>query len=135
MASAATDFPVTASAGTLRDDPTSGWTVPHQWTPEGVVVDGEGNGAAVLHLSVALCVLNDVFREGEALGVPVGGVRVAVGGAFDTESWVSRGIVYTVTVDSSATTEEVAKVLSRVDEIAEIPRVIRAGTTVERAHE
>ena len=77
MASPSTEFPVTASAGTLREDPASGWTVPHQWTSEGVVVEGDGNGAAVLHLSVALCVLNDTFREGEALGVP----RLAGAGA------------------------------------------------------
>ncbi len=129
-----TDVAVIASAGTLRDDPASGWTVPHHWTPEGVVVDADGNGAAVLHLSVALCVLNDVFREGEALGVQVSGVRVAAGGSFDTESWISRGIVYSVEVDSPASPDEVDKVLTRVDEVAEIPRVLRAGTSVERAH-
>ena len=74
------EFPVVASAGTLRADPAAGWTLPHDWTPDGVVVGGDGNGAAVLHLSVALCVLNDAFREGQALGVPVSGVRVSVGG-------------------------------------------------------
>ena len=134
MASTPADFSVTASAGTLRDELGSGWTVPHQWTPEGVVVDGDGNGAAVLHLSVALCVLNDVFREAEALGVQISGVRVAAGGAFDTESWISRGIVYSVEVDSPASPDEVDKLLTHVDEVAEIPRVLRAGTSVERAH-
>jgi hypothetical protein len=127
------EFGVTASAGTLRPDSAAGWTVPHDWTPEGVIVEGEGNGAAVLHLSVALCVLKDTFREGQALGVPVRGVRVVAGGAFDTESWVSRGITYTVAIDSPASPDEVDKVLSRVDEVAEIPRVLRAGTSVERA--
>ncbi len=129
------DFAVTASAGTLRDDAAPGWTVPHAWTPEGVMVAGEGSGAAVLHLSVALCVLNDTFREAEALGVPVVGVRVGAGGVFDTESWVSLGITYAVEIDSAASTDEVAKVLARVDEVAEIPRALRAGTSVERAHE
>jgi len=135
MASSGSDFPVTASAGTLRDGHASRWTVPHHWTDAGVAVDGEGNGAAVLHLSVALCVLNDVFREAEAMGVPVSGVRVSARGAFDTESWVSRGIVYAVDVDSSASPEEVAKVLDLVDEVAEVPRALRAGVDVERAHE
>ena len=127
MAETAADYPVTASAGSLRADAAAGWTVPHQWTADGVVVEGEGNGAAVLHLSVALCVLNDLFREGEALGVPISGVRVGVDGAFDTESWVSRGIVYAVEVDSSASAQEVTRVLARVDEVAEIPRVLRAA--------
>ena len=127
------DFAVTASAGTLRHDAGIGWTVPHDWTPEGVVVAGEGNGAAVLHLSVALCVLNDTFRESQALGVPVEGVRVRAGGAFDTESWVSRGITYAVELDSKASRDDLDKVLTRVDEVAEIPRVLRAGMSVERA--
>ena len=130
-----TDFAVTASAGTLRDGSGSGWTVPHDWTPEGVVVDGQGNGAAVLHLSVALCVLNDTFREGAALDVPVAGVRVGAGGGFDTESWVSSGITYAVEIDSPASPDRLSQVLARVDEVAEIPRALRAGMSVERAHE
>jgi hypothetical protein len=128
-----TEFGVTVSAGTLRGDSGAGWTVPHDWTPEGVVVEGEGNGAAVLHLSVALCVLNDTFRESQALGVPVTGVRVVAGGAFDTESWVSQGITYAVEIDSPAPRGELDKVLTHVDEVAEIPRVLRAGMSVERS--
>jgi hypothetical protein len=127
------DFPVSASAGTLRDASGSGWTVPHHWTPEGVAVNGEGNGAAVLHLSVALCVLNDTFREGEALGVPVTGVRVRAGGTFDQEAWVSTGISYAVQVESTAPAGDLARLLERVDEVAEIPRALRAGMSVERA--
>ncbi len=133
MADTPAEFLVVASAGSLRAGSASGWTVPHDWTSEGVVVAGDGNGAAVLHLSVALCVLNDTFREGEALGVPVAGVRVRAAGTFDRESWVSTGIVYAVDVDSTAPAEDVAKVLERVDEVAEIPRVLRAGMTVERS--
>jgi hypothetical protein len=127
------EFPVVASAGTLRADPAAGWTLPHDWTPDGVVVAGDGNGAAVLHLSVALCVLNDAFREGQALGVPVSGVRVSAGGAFDRETWASQGVVYSVEVDSTASRDEVAGLLTRVDEVAEIPRALRAGMSVERA--
>jgi hypothetical protein len=124
---------VTVTAGTRRGDPDHGWVVPHAWTPEGVVVRAEGTGAHVLHLSVALCVLNDTFREGDALGVPVAGAQVTARGDFDTDSWVSTGITYTVDVDSTADADAVAALLARVDAVAEIPRVLRAGTTVERA--
>jgi OsmC-like protein len=127
------DFPVTLTAGSLRADETAGWVVPHAWTEHGVVVRAEPNGAGVLHVAVALCVLNDVFREGEALGVPVRGVRVAARGEFDTQSWVSIGITYDVEVDSTASEEAVANLVDHVDEVAEIPRVLRAGMTVERA--
>jgi hypothetical protein len=38
-----------------------------------------------------------------------------------------------VDVDSIASAEDVAKLVDRVDEVAEIPRVLRAGMTVERS--
>jgi hypothetical protein len=127
------DFPVTLTAGTLRAEGADGWLVPHVWTDGGVLVQAAPNGAGVLHVAVALCVLNDLFRESEALGVEVRGVRVAARGEFDTETWVSTGITYAVEVDSTAADDAVAKLVARVDEVAEIPRVLRAGTTVERA--
>jgi hypothetical protein len=127
------DFPVTLTAGSLLVDGADGWVVPHIWTEGGVVVQAAPNGAGVLHVAVALCILNDTFREGEALGIPVRGVRVAARGDFDTESWVSTGITYAVEVDSTAPDEAVAKLVARVDEVAEIPRALRAGMTVERA--
>jgi hypothetical protein len=127
-------FPVSLTAGTLRsDDVTDGWTIPHVWTDGGVHVRTAPNGAGVLHVAVALCVLNDLFRDGEALGVPVRGVRVDARGEFDAESWASTGITYAVTVDSVASDDEVGKLVAHVDEVAEIPRALRAGTSVERA--
>ena len=52
---------VSATAGTLRAS--AGVVLHHQWTEEGVVASPVVNGAQVLHLSVALCVLNDTYRE------------------------------------------------------------------------
>jgi hypothetical protein len=126
-------FPVSLTAGSMFLEGGDGWVIPHVWTERGVLVQAAPNGAGVLHVAVALCVLNDMFREAEALGVPVRGVRVRASGRFDTESWVSTGITYGVEVDSTASNDEVAKVVARVDEVAEIPRVLRAGTNVERA--
>ena len=103
--------------------------VPHVWTSDGVFVQAAPNGAAVLHVAVALCVLNDLYREGEAFGVPVRGVRVSARGEFDDETWASTGITYAVEVDSPASDGEVATLVAHVDEVAEIPRVLRAGTS------
>lgn len=134
MASApAEDFPVSVTAGSLRTETADGWVIPHVWTEAGVAVRAAPNGAGVLHVAVALCVLNDVFREAQSCGVPVRGVRVTARGVFDTEAWVSAGITYRVDVDSSAPAEDVAKVVATAEEIAEIPRVLRAGMSVERA--
>jgi hypothetical protein len=126
-------FQVTLSAGSLRADPASGWLVPHAWSDAGVVIQTVPNGAGVLHVAVALCVLNDTFREAIEAQVPVAGVKVSARGEFDEETWQSSGVTYTVEIDSTADAEGVAALLSRVDEVAEVPRALRVGMTVERA--
>jgi hypothetical protein len=131
--STAESFPVTLSAGSLHADPGAGWLVPHVWTDGGVVVEAAPNGAAVLHVAVALCVLNDTFREARERGLVVAGVRVSARGEFDAETWQSTGVTYAVDVDSPATAGELAALVARVDEVAEIPRALRAGMAVERA--
>src|SRR5690348_2837530 len=124
-------FGVRASAGSLRD--ADGVALQHSWTDEGVVAAPVTNGAQVLHLSVALCVLNDTYREAQRLGIPLDGVAVEADGAFDGE-WRSKGMTYAVTVDSPASTEEVARLQSVVDEVAEIPRALREGAPVTRSY-
>ena len=89
-------------------------------------------GAHLLHLAAAGCVLNDVFREAERLGITVHGVRVTASGGFNTETWESTGIVYAVDVDSPASVSELAALLEAADSAAEIPKSIRAGAPVER---
>ena len=60
--------------------------------------------------------------------VPIASPR----GEFDTETWSSTGIDYTVEVESDASDKALADLLSLVDEIPEIPRAIRTGTIVKR---
>jgi hypothetical protein len=133
MASATTDdFPVTLTAGSMRASADAGWLVPHAWTDGGVVVEAAPNGAGVLHVAVALCVLNDVFREGHETGLEVAGVKVCARGEFDEATWHSTGVTYAVAVESPASDDEVAALLARVDRVAEIPRALRAAMTVER---
>ena len=132
MADALADFPVVVTAGSLRADPSTGWLVPHAWTSEGVVIRAVPNGAGVLHVAVALGVPNATFREGRALGVEVNGVQVSARGEFDEETWQSTGVTYAVRIDSPATPDEVAALSARVDAVAEVPRALRAGMSVER---
>jgi uncharacterized OsmC-like protein len=125
-------FGVRVTAGSLREQAGQGDVVlAHAWTDEGVVAGPATNGAQVLHLSVALCVLNDSYREAERLGVAVQGVAVEVDGGFD-DGWASTGIEYTLTVDSPAPEDDVRRVVAAVEEIAEIPRALRAGARVTR---
>ncbi len=124
-------FEVRVASGSLRD-PSAPVQMPHAWSEGGVSVVCAFTGAHLLHLSAAGCVLNDVHREAAALGLDVAGVAVAAEGGFDTDAWVSTGITYRVVVDG-AEGERLTTLLARVDEVAEIPRVLRAGATVARS--
>lgn len=123
-------FEVVAGAGTMRSE--TGVRFPHRWTTAGVSVDTEFTGGHLLNLAAAGCVLNDLYREAEPLGIRLDGVRVRATGGFDTTTWASTGITYSVELDSSAPAEELARLLAVVDEVAEIPRALRAGPPVRR---
>lgn len=125
-------FEVTVSAGALRPSAGGGVTMSHRWTPEGVVVESEFTGAHLYLLAAAGCVLNDVYREAERLSVPITGVRVRATGGFDPSSWSSTGVEYDVEVASEADADEIERLVQTVDEVAEIPKALRAGATVSR---
>jgi uncharacterized OsmC-like protein len=125
-------FEVAAGAGTLMSASGAAVRFPHRWTQDGVTVEGDFTGGHLLHLAAAGCVLNDVYREAAALGVELKGVRVTAAGGFDTATWQSTGIDYSVEVSSDAPADELARLLEAVDDVAEIPRAIRAGAIVRR---
>ena len=128
-------FKVTASAGSLRPEHETAVQLPHAWTAAGIAVETDAEavtGAHLLHLSVGACVLNDVYREARDLELPIDGVRVTATGSFD-DAWSSTGIEYAVELDSPADADAIDGLLRRVDDVAEVPRAVRAGTTVARA--
>jgi hypothetical protein len=125
-------FEVVVGAGTLRSDDDQVVHMPHRWTVEGVTVQTDFTGAHLLHLAVAGCMLNDLYREAAALGIELAGARVSAAGGFDTETWQSTGIRYWVQLDSPAPNEQLDRLLHVVDEVAEIPQAIRAGAPVHR---
>jgi uncharacterized OsmC-like protein len=95
-------FDVTVGAGALRSDSGDAVRFPHKWTPAGVTAEAEFTGGHLLHLAAAGCVLNDLYREAAALGIELDGVRVTAAGGFDTATWQSTGIEYSVEVRSPA---------------------------------
>ena len=125
-------YEVTVAAGALRSESAGTVRFPHRWTPDGVTVQGAFTGAHLLHVAIAGCVLNDLYREATALGLDLHGVRVTAAGGFNTDAWTSTGITYSVEISSDAPPDQLARLLATVDEIAEIPRAVRAGTTVQR---
>jgi hypothetical protein len=125
-------FEVTVGAGTMMSPSSTAVRFPHQWTDGGVTIEADFTGGHVLNLAVAGCVLNDVYREAAALGIEVKGVRVAAAGGFDTATWQSTGIDYSVEVSSDAPADRLTHLLAVVDQVAEIPQAIRAGAPVQR---
>ena len=124
-------YRVVVGAGSFRSPDERVWHLTHRWTPQGVSVQGDFTGAHLVHLAVAGCVLNDLYRESAQLGVDLDGVRVSAGGDFDGE-WHSTGIDYAVELDSAAEAGQLAELLAVVDEVAEIPRAVRQGAPVRR---
>jgi uncharacterized OsmC-like protein len=126
------EFQVVVGAGSLRSTASEAVTFPHRWTDEGVTIESPFTGAHLLHLAAGGCVLNDVYREAQASGIPVAGVRVTASGGFDTDTWTSNGIEYVVEIDSDSPERDLVALHRRVDEVAEIPKAIRAGAPVRR---
>jgi len=88
------------------------------------------NGAELMHLAVAACVSNDLFREARALGLRLTRVAVTARGEFTGSPQVSSGIDYSVEVWGDAPDAVLRELVSRVDAIAEIPNSLRQGTVV-----
>jgi uncharacterized OsmC-like protein len=124
-------YRVVVGAGSFRRGDEGVWHLAHHWTPDGVSVQADFTGAHLVHLAVAGCVLNDLYREASRLGVQLDGVEVSAGGVFDGD-WHSTGIDYTVELDSSADPAQLAELLAIVDDVAEIPRTVRGGAPVRR---
>jgi len=127
-----TGFDVVVGAGSLRSTTPDIVSFPHRWSTDGVTVKAAFTGAHLLQLAAAGCVFNDVYREAVQMGMEIRGVRVTAFGGFDTDTWESTGISYVVEVDSPASGDEQNALLEAVDSVAEIPKSIRVGTSVER---
>ena len=88
------------------------------------------NGGQLLHLAIAGCISNDLFREAARLGIRLSRVQVVVDGDFAGDPAVSGGIRYQVSVDGNRPRAELDQLVELVDRIAEIPNSLRAGTAV-----
>jgi len=60
----------------------------------------------------------------------IDGAKVIASGSFDPTSWASTGIEYSVELASSASNGEIQHLLNVVDDVAEIPKALRTGTSV-----
>ena len=90
------------------------------------------NGGELLFLALATCYCNDIYREAAKRGIAVDGVDVTVRGDFDYEG-VARGVTYRAKIASTSDRDAVLELARHVDQIAEIHRALRGGTSVEFA--
>src|SRR5262245_37695849 len=88
------------------------------------------NGGELLHLAVAGCVSNDLFREARVLGLRLTRVAITVQGEFTGNPQISAGIGYSVEVWGDAPAAALRELVAHVDAIAEIPNSLRRGTEV-----
>jgi putative redox protein len=111
-----------------------GWAGPHTVVFDRPVEAGGGgrgfNGGELLHLAVACCISNDLFREAALRDVALDHVSVRVDGDFDGAPAVSTGMTYDVELSGPATDAELEALVHHVDQIAEIPNSLRGGTDV-----
>jgi uncharacterized OsmC-like protein len=89
------------------------------------------NGGELLHLAIAGCVSNDLFREARILGLRLTRVAVTARGEFGGNPQTSDGVGYSVEVWGDAPAAELRELVARVDAIAEIPNSLRRGTAVQ----
>lgn len=94
-----------------------------------LVVD-ELTGGHVLHLAIAACVSNDLFREAKARGLTLTRVRVSASGGFEGHPCHSTGVHYAVELEGDAPESDLRDLLEHVEDVAEIPAVLRHGATV-----
>lgn len=97
--------------------------------------DGRGssvNGGEFLMAALATCYCNDLYREAHRLGIEISGCEVTTTAQFDGVGLAARSITYSARVESQATQEEIERLLSETDRLAEVHNTLRAGCPVER---
>jgi uncharacterized OsmC-like protein len=99
---------------------------------DGIQIDAQPlSGGHLLHLAVAGCVFNDLYRLAAERGIRLTDVLVSATGDFAGERpTVSTGIRYQVFVSGEASEEQLQELVLEVGTIASIPNVLRRGTTV-----
>ncbi|KGN41664.1 rifampin ADP-ribosyl transferase [Knoellia aerolata DSM 18566] len=98
-----------------------------QWNRASV---DEFTGGHLLHLAVAGCVSNDLFREAKARGIVLTRVRVVADGGFGGDPCQSTGVDYRIEVESNASEPALRDLVARVEDVAEIPSALRHGVLV-----
>lgn len=88
------------------------------------------NGGEFLMLALATCYCNDLYREAARLGVSLEAVQVEALADFEGVGLAATNVRYRASVTSSASPEEVARLLRETDAVAEVHNTLRKGVDV-----
>jgi uncharacterized OsmC-like protein len=91
------------------------------------------SGGEILFLAIATCYCNDLYREGKKLGIQVDNVEVDVDGDFMAAGEPAINLQCRIKVTAQANEEEIRKLVTHTDAIAEIPMSLRNGTSITLA--
>jgi organic hydroperoxide reductase OsmC/OhrA len=89
------------------------------------------NGGELLFLSLATCFCNGIYREATKRKITILSVEVSVSGEFGKEGEPGKNITYEANVQApDHSQQEIAALISYVDQIAEIHNTLRKGVGV-----
>lgn len=90
------------------------------------------NGGELLMAALATCYCNDLYREAERLGIEIAGCEVIATAHFDGIGLAAGALTYAAKVESQASAEQLERLLSETDRLAEVHNTLRAGCPVQR---
>lgn len=89
------------------------------------------NGGEFLMLALATCYCNDLYREAQRLGMSLQGAQVEAIAEFEGVGLAAKNIRYKASVQSTASPEEIERLLRETDAVAEVHNTVRAGVPVQ----
>jgi len=89
------------------------------------------NGGEFLMLALATCYCNDLFREAQRLGIAVDSVEVQASAEFPGVGLAATNIRYRASVESTASREDIDRLIRETDAVAEVHNTLRAGVPVQ----
>ena len=81
-------------------------------------------------LALATCYCNDLFREAKRLDIRLDAVEVEASAEFAGVGLAATNIRYRARVSSDADEQQIARLLSETDAVAEVHNTIRSGAAV-----
>ncbi len=88
------------------------------------------NGGEFLMLALATCYCNDLFREADRMGVPLDAIEVEASAEFAGTGLAASDVRYHARIESSASPEQVMRLLHETDAVAEVHNTLRRGVPV-----